>query len=306
MTASRAAALVCLLASAACAPSTVTRVIDGEQLEGRAIAAEAYAAYAKAELFAAQGDRKQALHHLEQALELDPKSPELSTRYGEMLCEERVDADALDRFERALALDPAYAPAFLGRARCLWRAGQRDPALAAAETAAALDPMSLDTTRELTRFLFALGRAKEAWRWLEARALLEPAARGPQALLLEAAEREHDGERAARARAFLDIAPTPDGPPAKPAVPRTVAASPAVLDGAERRMAADPEDTEAWTAGLVAADLLGDDRRFATILAELGENPLPASPAALARLAELVERRCGTEAAAALTRATSP
>jgi Tfp pilus assembly protein PilF len=289
------------LAGAGCAPGSVTRVVDGETIEGRPISPEAYAAYAKAELFAAQGDRKQALKLLETALDADPGSPEVTARYGEVLCEERQMPEALERFERALELDPEFAPAFLARARCRSRAGNQEQALVDATTAATLDPMSLETTGEVARLLFALHRPREAWLWLEARILLEPSSRGPHALLLEAAEREHDAERAARARRSL----------AATSVPRettpldAVAAAPLrALERAERRLAADPEDTEAWTAGLVAADLLGDDERFRKVLTALGDDPLPATPAALALLAELVARRCGTEAAAALMSAT--
>lgn len=302
MTGARGLVLV-WLATAGCAPGTVTRVVDGVELEGRPIAAEAYAAYVKAELFAAQGDRKQALRHLEQALDVDPGSPELLTRYGDLLCEERQVPAARETLERALERDPTYAPAFLARARCEGRLGDHQLALVAARTAADLDPMSLETTREVARLLFVLRRPKQAWLWLEARALLEPRSRAPQGLLLEAAEREHDRARAARARAFLASTAAPDGPKSNPWSTGAAAIPPLqALERAERRLAADPEDTEAWSFALAAADLLNDEPRFEKILLELGENPLPPSPAALARLAEVIGRRCGAEAAAALTR----
>jgi tetratricopeptide (TPR) repeat protein len=307
VTAARRAALALWLACTGCAPGTVTRVVDGREFEGRAISVEAYAAYAKAELFRAQGDRKQALRFLEQALDMDPQSPELFARHGELLCEGAASTKALARFERALDLDPRYAPAFLGRARCLARSGRSREALADAEHAAFLDPLSLDTTREVARLLFATGRAQDGWLWLEARILLEPSSRGPRALLLEAAEREHDADRAARARHFLG-ASTPSGlRPAAPAAPRSVAAAPlSALEQAERRLAADPEDTDAWARGLAAADLIGDEDRFRRILGELGESPLPLSPASFALLTELLARRCGDDAARALTRAADP
>jgi hypothetical protein len=73
------------------------------------------------------------------------------------------------------------------------------------------------------------------------------------------------------------------------------------LEQAERRLAADPEDTGAWTTALAAADLLGDDARFRKILALLGEHPLPLTEASLTLLTELVVRRCGSDAAAALS-----
>jgi tetratricopeptide (TPR) repeat protein len=293
------------LTSAGCTPGTVTRVVDGQTLEGRSIPAEAYAAYAKAELLAARGDRKHALEHYAYAIDRDPRSPELIARYGEVSCEEAPGEGALARFERALALDPEYAPAFLGRARCLSRLGRTAEALAAAERAAALDPMSFATTREVARLLFVLGRPDDAWVWLEARLLLEPDSRAAHALVLEAAERERDPARAERARRALRV--VTDSPRANERPLALAFASPhRALELAERRLAADPEDTDAWIAGLVAADLVGDEARFRKILGELGETPLPVTPVVLELLAELVARRCGPEAGTALVLAARP
>lgn len=306
MTAARFAVAWLWLAGASCTPGTVTRVVDGERFEGRPIAEEAYAAYAKAELYAAQGDRKHALALLATALDEDPASPELVTRYGELLCDGEAGPEALERFQRALDLDPEYAPAFLGRARCLERLGRKAEALAAAEHAAYLDPMGLAATREVSRMLFARGRTEEAWRWLEARVLLDPDSRAAHALLLEAAVREKDGARAERARRALggngsELTLDASAPlRALPAEPRRA------LERAERRLAADPEDTDAWIAGLVAADLLGEEERFRALLGALGERPLPPTPAALSLLTELLARRCGSEAAAALSLAARP
>jgi tetratricopeptide (TPR) repeat protein len=283
----------------------VTRVVDGQTLEGRSITAKAYAAYAKAELHALRGERRRALELYAQAIDQDPSSPELIARYGEVLCEEVAGPEALGRFERALELDPEYAPAFLGRARCLSRLGRTAEALPAAERAAALDPMSIDTTREVARVLFALRRREEAFRWLEARLLLDPGSRAAHALLLEAAEREHDPARAERSRRALAPAPQVRPPTERPLALASIAPTRALVLS-ERRLAADPDDTDAWTAGLVAADLVGDEERFRKILAELGEMPLPITTRALELLTELVARRCGREAADALVLAARP
>jgi tetratricopeptide (TPR) repeat protein len=281
-------------------------VVDGERVEGRPIAAEAYAAYAKAELHAAQGDRKHALELLAAALDQDPASPELVTRYGELLCDGGAGARALERFERALDLDPEYAPAYLGRARCLERLGRRAEALAAAQHAAYLDPMALATTREVSLMLFSRGRTSEAWRWLEARVLLEPASRAANALLLEAALREKDDARTARARRALALTGSELTADAGAALRALPAEPRQALERAERRLAADPDDTDAWIAGLVAADLLGEEARFGALLASLGESPLSPTPAALSLLTDLLERRCGPDAAAALSLAARP
>jgi tetratricopeptide (TPR) repeat protein len=296
-----------LLWSVGCTPGTVTRVVDGEAREGRAVGEGAYAAYAKAELSAAQGDRKQALSLLSAALDQDPDSPEILTRYGEILCADNAGTQALERFEKALEFDPAYAPAFLGRARCLRRLGRANEALVAAERAAYLDPMALDTTREVSELLFARARAPEAWRWLEARILLEPTSRAVHALLLEAALRERDDERAERARRVLAVENERSKQNKSEVTLRSLPAEPRhALSRAERRLAADPDDTDAWVAALVSADLLGESERFEVLLGALSETPLPISAAALELLVELVARRCGPNAAAALSLAARP
>jgi tetratricopeptide (TPR) repeat protein len=299
-------AVGCLwLSSVGCTPGTVTRVVDGELRVGRPISEEAYAAYAKAELAAAQGDRRQALTLLEAALDEDPRSPELETRYGEILCADAPGPHALERFASALELDPEYAPAYLGRARCLRRLGRANEALVAAERAAYLDPMALETTREVSEILFARHRADEAWRWLETRILLEPTSRAVHALLLEAAVREKDDARAERARSVLENQRGRQSERERPL--RSLPSEPArALSQAERRLAADPDDTDAWVAALVAADLLGDEERFQRLLRVLSDTPLPISPPALHLLSELVARRCGANAAAALALAARP
>jgi len=328
----RGAAIVVALSLWAfgCADGSVTRVVDGETLEGPPIAPEAYAAYAKAELWAAAGSRRAALAEFERALDADPRSPTILTRIGELRCEDRPREDgrrAMKSFARALERDPHYAPAFLGRAQCLERLGRTKEALADAERGAYLDPLSLESTRTVARLLFAAGRRREAWTWLEARAAFEPSSSDAAALVLEAAMREKDQVRAARARKALGSLDELPPPTLDEALARRDLASARKAGLAQRlsgaklalysldrapelaleqalvTLRADPQDTDAWTAALVAADRVGDERRFAEILPLLDAEPLPPSPRALALLSELIAHRAGPDATKALAAA---
>jgi tetratricopeptide (TPR) repeat protein len=279
-----------------CGPGTVTRIVDGQMLEGRPIPPEAYASYLKAELWVAAGNRKAALAELENALDADPRSPQILTRIGELTCLPPANPSAGHRafswFERALERDAEYAPAFLGRARCLEALGRKGEALRDAEQGAYLDPLLLESTRTVARLLFAVGRHADAWRWLDARVTLEPESRDAWQLVLEAATREKDAVRSLRARRALGLAKEQDETPVDEA-----------LDEALATLRADPEDTEAWTRALVAADLRGDERKFHEALTLLSPEALAPSERSLALLAELIARRVGPDGRAALEKA---
>jgi hypothetical protein len=66
---------------------------------------------------------------------------------------------------------------------------------------------------------------------------------------------------------------------------------------ARRVLAADPDDTDAWIAALVAADLSGDEARFLSMSALLGTEPLAPGPLGRRLFAELLARRVSTDAA---------
>lgn len=313
----------------------VTRVADGETLEGRPIAPDAYAAVLRATLLEARGDAPGALTELERALDEDPGSPEIVTRIARLLCQSGGSTDATEEaissFEDALALDPSYAPAWLGLAECRERRKELAPALEAAERAAYYDPSSVAATRAVARLFFALGRPSEAWTWLEALATLAPDSREALQAILEAATTRRDGAREARARRALSTLGVADkrareaeldeallaGDLARARVlatglsltPSAVALlalerSPRIaLEQATFVLAADPSDSDAWIAALVAADELGEDARFADIVRELDGDPLFPSPRGLAAFERVLTRRFGPEAAAAFGRA---
>jgi tetratricopeptide (TPR) repeat protein len=334
----RLAAALCVLApglTLAClARGPVTRVADGETMEGRAIEPEAYAAYLRASALEARGDAPGAVAELERALDEDPESPEIVTRIARLLCAHggaspEAGEEALDSFDDALALDPTYAPAWLGLAECRERRGNRSGALEAAELAAYYDPSSSAATRTVARLLFALGRPDDAFTWLEALVALFPKSREAEQALLDAAVARNDRAREARARSALAALGTADRKARDTALgdairrgdlgaarslavalsirPSTLAllaldrAAPRVaLEQARLVLAADPSDSDAWIAALAAADELGDDVAFSEALRALDADPLPPSERALEIFARLVQRHGGPEAAAAL------
>jgi hypothetical protein len=75
------------------------------------------------------------------------------------------------------------------------------------------------------------------------------------------------------------------------------------LEQASFVLYADPTVSDAWIAGLAAADALGDRARFDELSRGLAAEPLPPSAAGLALLAELLTRHAGPDGSAALARA---
>ncbi len=329
----RAAAAFLLLVATACTGAHVERVVDGESFEGRAIAPGAYASYVKADLLARAGNHGAAVAELRRALDADPASPEILTRLGELTCgggrTAARDASGLFAFDDALKRDPRFAPAYLGRARCLAALGRAREALAAAERAARLDPLNLATTETMASLLFESGRGAEAWLWLEARIAFEPSSRDAWRLLLRSARAHRDEQREKRARHALDAL---DDPGARDldqalesgdldamrhagiarhlhgaalalyALPR---APKLALAEARATLRADPNDADAWVAGLCAADLLGDEQSYTELLPMLDDAPSPPSRGALSLLTALLARRVGSEAAGAFAPAPS-
>jgi tetratricopeptide (TPR) repeat protein len=314
----------------------VARVVDGRTEYGRAVGEEAYAATLRAGIFDASGDRDRALDELERALASDPDSPELLTRFGEVSCHAGPASpprpgSALAAFSRALNLDATYAPAWLGRAHCLALLGREREALVAAQLAADGDPLEPEATELVARLLFGLGRKAEAWAWLDGLVTLNPSSMEAQRALLAAALREHDEIRAHRARGALaergEPTPGSDGEALTDAVARgdlagaeraavalrlsssalalsmAKAAPTLALEQASALVAADPTASDAWIAGLVAADALGDGARFAELCRALDPQPLPPSALGLTLFAELLARRTGEGGRAALAQA---
>jgi len=138
----RVLALASAIAASACASAVpVQRAYDGAVIQGRFIEPEAYAAFLRGALAEAAGDSRGALDAYADAAKLDPRSPELLTRTGEVRCRlDPHDARAQAAFAEALDAEPRYARAWAARAKCLLAGGQEASARAAARKAAELDP----------------------------------------------------------------------------------------------------------------------------------------------------------------------
>jgi tetratricopeptide (TPR) repeat protein len=317
---------------------SVTRIADGELIEGRYIRGEAYAAYLRATIRDQSGDRRGALEALDEALAQDPRSPEIFTLMGEIHCRaplgESGTEPGLSALERATSLDPTYAPAWLARARCLEAAGELEAALEAALEAITYEPERAETTEVVARLLMRSRRKREAFVWLDALVTLAPNARDAHEVMLRAALQARDTTRELRARRALSHLAVSHTKPSLPeldvalaegdlararrlagelslrpaalslyAVPRAPATA---LAQARLLLAADPENSDAFAAALAAADLLGDEAEFARLLGALAETPDPASPGALEALRQVLARRSGAEAASSLAPGTKP
>lgn len=101
----------------ACHQETVVRVREGYAHSERAIAGQAYAAYARGRLSESKGDRVAAESFYSEVLRLDPESTEAYVRLGALACD-RDQALAAERWSKAQALDPHYWQLWLERARC--------------------------------------------------------------------------------------------------------------------------------------------------------------------------------------------
>lgn len=317
----------------------VTRVVDGIPEESRYISPEAYAAYARGTYFESRGELGAALDAYEQALDEDANSPEIYTRIGAVRCKTSF-SHAQRAFERALDLDPEYAPAWHERARCLAANGRHAEALTAATRGLELDPERLDTSLLIVELQTRLGKTDEARRWLDALVTLAPSSRPAAQALLEAARRDRDRGRELWARELLRETPSggyeasivraaPEG--SEPlavalargdlAAARRAAVAASLTAGelaalaaaaghtklaheqATLALSADPSDSDAWIAGLVALDLSRDEAAFAEWLDRLDAAPRPPRALAARLLSELLERRTSAEAARAFRRA---
>ncbi|MRG90947.1 tetratricopeptide repeat protein [Polyangium spumosum] len=341
----RGAALVLLGLTAGCGDPKVIRVIDGVPTEGRFIAYEAYAYYARAAEAEARGDLRLAILLYRGAAEHDAKSVEVWTRLGAAAC---ADPDARGSaggaFERAEALDPTYEPLARARARCAEKMGRLDEALGHAARAVALDPGQDEAVLLYASLLERRGRVTEAERWLDALVFERPTSVRGWLARYELALRRNDAaaaERAARAlrrraprhadRISAEVpalAPLAEvdaalrsgdlGAARKAALRARLPApelavraaalglAPLARDQAELVLGADPSSSSARIALAVAADLAGDAALFASAL-DAPRDTLAAAPSPLARLlfADLLLRRAGAEAARAFAGAAS-
>lgn len=319
--------------SAGCAlgAGSVTRIADGREHDGRAISAEAYAAYARGALFEAAGDDKRALSAYQDALSEDSGSPELHARIGAVRCrlaQSPSDAQstaATRSLARAVKLDPYSSTAWQETARCAARRHEARKAFAAALRAASSDPVSLESALLVIELAEGAGRAREARVWLDELVVRAPSSREAWVALAAFAVRHKDLGRELRARAGLQslgIVPRTESTreleaaialgelrPARAAAVRARLGpgelatrlaerghGAAASEQAALVLGADPDDANAWVARLVAADLRRDRAELARALSEGSASPSPLSPLATRLYAELLERMVGPDA----------
>lgn len=328
-----------LVAACSLGAGTVTRISNGVAVEGRYVPPEAYAAYAKGAFFEARGEDAAALAQYRLALEYDSDAPEVLARLGAVQC--RLSTRAGDgwahaarrAFARALAIDPGAAVAWLERARCAERAGNLEEALSFAKRAALLDPGSEAAALLVVDCAEKSGRRELARTWLDALVVDEPVTRATWLKFAAFAAQQRDAGRLHRARQALraldggalpelllddsltlgNLAGARRAAVALHLTPGKLALR-AADEGAlelsraqsELVMAADPDDSDAWTAALLAASLEQDNARFQRVLSAPPAEPTPPSAEAVRALTELLSRVAGPDAVAAWKRASAP
>jgi hypothetical protein len=321
------------------------RVFDGRVVQGSYIEPEAYAAYVEGVVREAHGEWAAAEQAYRRALRSDADSPQIWTRLGALACRQSLER-ALDDFERAVAAEE-YAPAWVERARCLSFRQRPAEALQAALHAVQLDPRGAEANLLIVRLYHEASHAQLARSWLFAWLLLEPELEGRGAELEQRAEQLRDSQLSALVQSALqrrDAEHTGDLPLPEALVPsptpallqairaadleraRELAAGARIsplqlallatqnaqpdlaLAQAQLLLAANPRDSSALIAGLLAAALSDEEQAFRQLLRQTESAALP--PAALAEMLErLLRSRVGDEAAqswhAAYQRATA-
>jgi tetratricopeptide (TPR) repeat protein len=313
---------------------SVTRIADGREFEARAISAEAYAAYARGALLEAAGDDRGALEAYQAALSEDGDSPEILARMGATQCRlakspsDATGKSATHSLRRATEVDPYSSSAWAEAARCKAHRGEAREALSAALRAAHTDPVSVTSAILVAELAEAAGDSNTARVWLDELVARAPTSREAFAVLARFGARHHDLGRELRARAGLSalgVSPQKDAalqldravergelPLARAAAIRS-RLSPSELSlllvergqsaaaGEQARLVlgANPDDSDAWVARVVAADLRRDRADFENALRDAPASASGLSPVASRLYAELLERVVGAEARAA-------
>jgi tetratricopeptide (TPR) repeat protein len=293
----------------------VTRVYAGKTVEERFIAPEAYAHYTEGQLHEAGGDDASAEQEYLASLDIDPESADTWTRLGAVRC--RLGTAFSDAFAEAESLDREYAPLWRERAICELRRGDAKRALDWSKRAVALDPDDSRASLAVTAALDKLGQRAEAARWRGALLLRDPGAERVEKAALELAKRgrskapkparrstrptKHDVDNALLHEPLervREVALASGVRVSELAMRAAALGLTSTADTEARRvLAADPDDTDAWIAALIAADLAGDEARFQSTSALLGPEPLAPGPLARRLFAELLARRVSPEAA---------
>ena len=335
-----------VLGAAGCtaADHSVTRVVDGREIRGRAIPPQAYAAYARGAYLEAHGRPAEAKVAYQRALRADPRGVLPHVRLGALLCAD--DERAADRhFSAAAEVDSSYEPLWRARASCHLAHGRLVAAHRAAARAFALDPLRTDTALLLANVLERRGLVDEARRHLDALVIGFPTSSVAWRALRDFARRRADPTTEERAElALLRLGGRALAGPSERAsdVRRTRQDLDGALLRSELRLArglareaqvsagelsvraaalgcvdlareqsalvlrADSNDSDAWIAALFVADLERNTETFETAVSALGWEPVAPSPLAVRLMAELLNRRLGPSAAQAWLQAHAP
>jgi len=274
---------------------------NGVRYEGRFVNPEAYAAYLLGVEREARGKFGEALAAYLEAHAEDPDSPEIWARIGAVRCASSEPkagpAAARASFERGLKTDPAYYGNYYERARCAERAGDFPSALGDAMASVARRPDDESANLLVARALRSLGQAAEARAWLEAYRSYYPATVATERALESARDPTSPQSAAKSAGAPPTSAKSAGAPPtstrsgafAELRSGRTERAR----QQAQIELEADPSNSDAWIATLVACDALHDDQCFEAAMARLQTPSLSPSSTALGYLRELLARRAG-------------
>ena len=261
---------------------------DGVRYEGRFVNPEAYAAYLLGVEREARGEFQSALSAYQEAHAEDPDSPEVWARIGAVRCAattaEGGPAAARTAFERGLERDPEYFGNYYERARCTERARDLTAALKDGLAAVARRPSDEPANLLVARLLQALGRGAEGRAWLEGFQSYQ-AASPTFDRALDVARHAAATRKALSAQvtgAFDQL--------------RAGSVEQARIQ-AQTELDADPTNSDAWIAALVACDALRDEACFERVLGSLKSPSLSPSPIALSYLRELLARRAGATVA---------
>lgn len=297
-------ALLSLVLCVGCAVGSngVTRMAGGVRYEGRFVNPEAYAAYLLGVEREARGDFGEALESYLEAHAEDPDSPEIWARIGAVRCfsSQPKDGPAAARaaFERGLKIDPAYYGNYAERARCAERAQDFSAALTDALAAVARQPEDEPANLLVARVLLALGRRAEARTWLEAYRSYHPATVATDRALVSA--RTPEASTAAALTTPRSVPPSSNAETSSVHSDAFAELRSGRTEHARQRaqieLEADPTNSDAWIATLVACDALHDDACFEATISRLRTPSLSPSNTALSYLRELLARRAGVPA----------
>jgi tetratricopeptide (TPR) repeat protein len=265
---------------------------DGIRYEGRFVNPEAYTAYAVGVEQEARGEYGGAVHWYLQARAEDPESPEIWARIGAAQClgteaEHGLGASAR-AFENGIRLDPGYYGSYFERARCEERARGFDAGLKDATAAVERRPGDEPANLLVARLLQAQGRAADARLWLEAFQSYHEASPAMKRAL-ESARAPVPAVKGVGNEAASEPLPAHSVAFAELRAGKVEAAR----KHAEIELGADPTNSDAWIALLVACEALRDEICFDSTLPSLKSPSLAPSGTGLTFLSALLSRRAG-------------